>query len=840
VNATLPSSRSFQRRVIALSYLYSFAAVVLVLPSLGVLLELRDEQWSWLLGAAAAYAVVITPLQTAVHRRIFGALPQWLDACARGERSPELARAAFAAALDLPRRSALLGVLGWALPVALLSLAMELRWPTWGAFETASLSLVGLEAGVLAAIFLWFRVKREAEDVRAALAAELADPTLRASLVRFAPLRTVLALSVTALCVAPVAFSGLLLHALEARSLEQRAAGWLRDALGAGGPFAPLASQLEIVEIDGQTPAPGESPLEESVLAELRLALAQGERSGDSLGIPSRRIFAWQLEPDGRLRVASLPASALALERGRTWGVLLALLAGAACVALGMTRLVAGDLSRATLWLRQEAERLASGDLRDGRVYESEDELGELARSFEAMRRSLRDTVARLAAAADRVDATAASAAAVASSVGAVSADQVEGIRRSTASLEAVDRQVRDIAGSASALGGSVEESSSSILELGAASEELDATAGVLSERVNEVSASVEQMVRSVQQVAANTEALATAAVETSASMAEMATSMREVDASAEESARLSRQVVDCAESGQARVVQTIAGMEAIREATDTAERVIRSLGSRASEIGAIVDVIDDVADETGLLALNAAIIAAQAGEHGRAFSVVADEIKDLADRVLASTKEIGGLIRAVQEESANAIGAVEKGARSVASGVDLAAEAGVSLEEITQASRESGQRIAAIVQAVREQARAASQVVELMERVREGVEEIGAAAAEQERGNQVVHRNVLAMREVAQQVRATTEEQARGSGRIRESVEGVRSAVEQIGEALVEQGTGCRSAVEALAEVQRRTRSNEESVQRLDEVVKGLVAEAESLRRDVRRFRLA
>ena len=442
-------------------------------------------------------------------------------------------------------------------------------------------------------------------------------------------------------------------------------------------------------------------------------------------------------------------------------------------------------MSRATEALRGEAERLSSGDLRRGEVYESEDELGELSRSFEAMASSLRATVGRVSEAADRVEATAGEMAGVSEAVSSVTADQVRGIQQTTTSMEAINRQVRGIADSSQTLNVSVEESSSSILELGAAGDELNETASVLSGKVNEVSSSIEQMVRSVKQVLENTEALSEAAVETSASMEEMAMSMREVDVSAEETARLSNQVVASAESGQTKMVQTIEGMEAIREATETAERVIRNLGSRTREIGAIVDVIDDVADETNLLALNAAIIAAQAGEQGKAFSVVADEIKELADRVLASTKEIGGLIRAVQEEGSNAIGAIEKGAASVASGVDLSAEAGESLEEITRASRQSGTRIAGIVSAVREQAKAASHVVELMERVRGGVEQIRAAAAEQDRGNEVVHSSSVAMREVAQQVRGTTEEQARGSGRIRESVEGVREAVETINRAL-------------------------------------------------------
>jgi methyl-accepting chemotaxis protein len=321
--------------------------------------------------------------------------------------------------------------------------------------------------------------------------------------------------------------------------------------------------------------------------------------------------------------------------------------------------------------------------------------------------------------------------------------------------------------------------------------------------------------------------------------MEEMASSMREVDTSAEETARLSNEVVSSAESGQAKVRQTIEGMNEIREATETAEQVIKSLGRRTKEIGAIVDVIDDVADETNLLALNAAIIAAQAGEHGRAFSVVADEIKDLADRVLASTKEIGTLISAVQDESGNAIGAIEKGTRSVASGVDLSAEAGISLEEITRASRESGTRIASIVGAVREQAKAAGHVAELMERVRSGVDEIRSAASEQEKGNQVVYHGSIAMREVAHQVRGTTEEQSRGSGRIRESVDGVRDAVEQINSSLQEQSAACRSVVEFLEEVSSRTQSNEVSTKRMDEVTKGLVREAEGLREDVHRFRI-
>ena len=233
------------------------------------------------------------------------------------------------------------------------------------------------------------------------------------------------------------------------------------------------------------------------------------------------------------------------------------LLVGAVLLTAALAWLLAQDVSRATAVLRGEAERLASGDLRRGEVYECEDELGELARSFEAMASSLRATVGRVSEAADRVEATAGELAGVSEAVSSVTARPGAGDRsRRRRRWRRSTQQVRGIADSSQTLNASVEESSSSILELGAAGEELNETATVLSGKVDEVSSSIEQMVRSVKQVLENTEALSEAAVETSASMEEMAMSMREVDVSAEETARLSQQVVASAESGQTKMVQ--------------------------------------------------------------------------------------------------------------------------------------------------------------------------------------------------------------------------------------------------------------------------------------------
>jgi methyl-accepting chemotaxis protein len=205
----------------------------------------------------------------------------------------------------------------------------------------------------------------------------------------------------------------------------------------------------------------------------------------------------------------------------------------------------------------------------------------------------------------------------------------------------------------------------------------------------------------------------------------------------------------------------------------------------------------------------------------------------------MASTKEIGSLIRAVQSESVAATAAIERGAESVWSGVERSVEAGESLEAITHSARESGSRIAEIVQAVQEQAGAASHVQELMERVRIGVEQLRSAMREQEQGHEVVLRGTTAMRDVSQQVHRTTEEQARGGNQIRSGIEVVRMAVEEIHTALQGQTSACRQAVQFMAKVSEQARANHESADQMEHASGELRAAAEAMRSHIRRFEL-
>jgi methyl-accepting chemotaxis protein len=860
---TLPyrSGLAFRLKTQAFRAVIGCSSAAIIILYLLELLELSREQWTFLGVGVSAFAIVSGMGLQTLLMRVDRQVMQLIDIEQAGGTPPrDLVRQAFATAVAYPLHGLSYTTSTWASAGIAVPIALHFRYPDLPIEVGLAILVAALIGGCLATIFTFFSDKRLAAPLRDRWATLIKDPAERRALIRPLPLGTKLRAAVTAIVIVVVVVSVLLSDLLSQRPIESYAtriqSGWLaRMAERVDGPGDPvlrlartdldelgIGADVVIVElatkrvVDGGPDALTQSELD---------WIEQGGRGGDegrtSLGLSSPHAFAWRpLDGDAaHVLVTVVERRSLTgdLTGGRVMFASLAFLA--ALLGLGSAHFLARDVSETTSRLRKLADRIASGDLTQAEPVESEDELGELAHAFERMSGSLRATVGRVAEAADGVEAAATQMAQVGSAVTAATADQSRALERARESVGAINREVGGITDSAQMLSAHVEEAGSSVLELGAAGEELKQTAATMGQQVDGVTTSIEQMIQSVRQIADNTDSLGGAATDTSTSMSEIAASMRDVDQHAAETARLSAQVVALAERGRERVAQTINGMDAIREATTTVETVISGLGGRVKEIGAILDVIDDVADETNLLALNAAIIAAQAGDQGRAFSVVADEIAELAERVLSSTKEIGGLIRAVQTESLNASDAIERGALSVQQGVGLAAEAGRSLEEINTAARASGARISEIVQAVREQSRAAVHVADLVERVSGGVGEIREAGRAQDQGNQGVLRGTATMRDVAQQVSRTTAEQARGAAQIRESMERVRDTVERIHASLRQQSDSSKRAVTNLEQIHERTRSNEQATRRMSEATVGLKSQAEALRQDVRRFRI-
>jgi len=187
-------------------------------------------------------------------------------------------------------------------------------------------------------------------------------------------------------------------------------------------------------------------------------------------------------------------------------------------------------------------------------------------------------------------------------------------------------------------------------------------------------------------------------------------------------------------ELGLRAVRRTLDGMEAIRRAVERGADAVQALGQRSAKIGEILDVIDEVNDRTGLLSLNAAILAAQAGEHGRGFQVVAAEIRDLAVKTARSTVGIAELIHSVRAEVALAIEAMRDGRAEVDAGFGFAREAGAALEKIVASSGISLEKATAIQEAAQEQSRGLSRVRETMGRLDQMAQFLAQGTSEQKR----------------------------------------------------------------------------------------------------------
>jgi twitching motility protein PilJ len=211
------------------------------------------------------------------------------------------------------------------------------------------------------------------------------------------------------------------------------------------------------------------------------------------------------------------------------------------------------------------------------------------------------------------------------------------------------------------------------------------------------------------------TEAQAEQIVNTSAAIAEMSASVQQVSENAGQSSTVAQQALANAKQGNEAVQNTIRGMDRIRaQVQETAKRVKR-LGESSQEIGQIIQLIDDIADRTSILALNASIQAAMAGEAGRGFAVVAGEVERLAERSTEATKKIATLVKTIQGETGEAAAAMEKGIQDVVEGSQLANQAGRALAEIESVSNKLAELIQTISLASRQQARGSEALAQSM-----------------------------------------------------------------------------------------------------------------------------
>lgn len=272
------------------------------------------------------------------------------------------------------------------------------------------------------------------------------------------------------------------------------------------------------------------------------------------------------------------------------------------------------------------------------------------------------------------------------------------------------------------------EDVSQGALEITRSNEIMENELGKQSEQVSQISTAIDQISSSIQEVASSSSQATTSA----------------------------QSAGDTANSGGEIVRSTIAGMNEIDQAVMASSQSVSELGKRGAQIGEIINVIDDIAEQTNLLALNAAIEAARAGEAGRGFAVVADEVRALADRTTSATTEIASSIEAIQSETQTAVARMEVGNGHVKSGLELAGKAGTSLDDIVSGAQSVAMMIDSIAAAAEEQSQASHEVSQRVESVAELSKGVNKKAGQVANSAQAVSQRAIELNKLVNQFKVS------------------------------------------------------------------------------------
>lgn len=388
------------------------------------------------------------------------------------------------------------------------------------------------------------------------------------------------------------------------------------------------------------------------------------------------------------------------IERQRTaqLAVIFAVLVFAALLVLSITR----GIAKQAVAISNLFHRIGSGDLNARAAVLSDDELGEIAKELNLML----DDILRLVESREEKEA-------IQRNIRKL-LDEVSGVASGDLTRDA------EVTGD---MTGAIAASFNYMLT------ELRQVIATVQDTTAAVTGSAKDVQKTASQLAFGSQAQSKAIGHASSAIAEMARSIQQVSGSATLAAEIAQRAVHDAMGGATAVGKTIRSMSAIRSRVQETSKRIKRLGESSQEIGEIVRLIADIADRTGILALNASIQAATAGEAGKGFAVVAEEVERLSVRATESTRRISALIKSVQGDTTEAVRAMEETTREVVEGSELANEAGQRLRDIERISQEMASLIEQISQASREQAAGSEGVAQNVEGISQFTQQTASGA---------------------------------------------------------------------------------------------------------------
>ncbi|HXN05627.1 MAG TPA: methyl-accepting chemotaxis protein [Nitrospiria bacterium] len=491
--------------------------------------------------------------------------------------------------------------------------------------------------------------------------------------------------------------------------------------------------------------------------------------------------------------------------------------------------------------LASAAQQISEGNLKVSvKIRSKRDETGRLAESFSKMTEKLNTMIGNIRQTGQQVSSLSGKLDENGRVIMEGARIQSNTTESSSSSVLEMKSAIDEISRNLESLSHSSETTSSSILEMSASSQEVAQITTIMVTRVDESASSILEIITAVNEVGNTVESLSSSAAQTAAAAQKIKAYVQAVETNAKEAATLTQKVTTDAEQlGMASVEKTIQGMNLIKESVGKSVLLINKLGQRSEQIGKILTVIEQVTKQTNLLALNAAILASTAGEQGKSFNVVAQEIKHLADQTSLSTKEIAQLIKDVRAEVKEAIVSVQAGSDNVGAGIELSLEARKALKKILESAQQATIMSRNIEKSTMEQSQQVTQISESVEIINTKVQQISAAILQQKKGGALIQKATEDMRNSTRSVQRSIQEQSNGNTQIATAVENVNGRIKEIFRAVNEQKKGTEIFSGSMENIRKIAHTSQAQIEQMTEAVKMLSDQATGLKNEVNQFKI-
>jgi methyl-accepting chemotaxis protein len=532
-----------------------------------------------------------------------------------------------------------------------------------------------------------------------------------------------------------------------------------------------------------------------------------------------------------------------AIEKAENQKILRAILfiAGLVMViAFGVALLMSRATINAIHTIVQVIGAAAEGDLRSTAAVPTRDEIGMLAERVNQMIGQLRHISGQVQQAAYTVNTTADKVLSQMQRLTQRMQEQALTVDEATDSSEEINQFIETVARNTADLLAVAEQVLSSIQETRASIEEVSMSTGALAQNLQQISTSIEQVNEATRQISQNTGQLADTAQTTAAEIHHIDQSFQDVSQNAEDTQRFARETMEAVTNGQASVQASLEGMAELKAIVANAADIIEEVNSWGEQVSSILTMVDEITEQTSLLALNASIISAQAGEHGRGFAVVADEIKELATRTKTSTQEIGALISALQQKTGEGVRNIAEGLTKADQEMHLANTVKDVLDMILDSATRSASKATDTARVIHQTSGSSRAIQTSMSRVTEMVAHIKTAIQSQEQDIQQVLEAVENISGMSEQVNRASIEQKKTANQIAESMEEVTGKFNNISnqtETLQHNSTQIVNAMHTIDSTTEEIASQANTIS--GETVRKIVQQSELLREIVQVFRV-